>query len=120
MKIEYHNGHGDQLILTLTKNEAVEMINQLAATLLKTNLTDVSHYARLKIEFENDNNRWVPTNLDVLVEGDAFATRHGCQPTFPCGKHVEKTGSIPAGPCDREEGHDWACGRRNARPVYEA
>ena len=120
MKIEYHNAHGSQLILKLTKNEAVEMINGLAASLLKTNLTDISHYVKFKTEFENDNDRWVPTDLDVLVEGDRRKTeRDGCQPTFPCGKHVEKMGSIPAGPCDREEGHDWGCMRRNARPVYE-
>ncbi len=80
MKIEYHNAHGDQLILMLTKQEAVDMINGLSTALLKTNLTDVSHYVTFKTEFKNDNNRWMPTDLDILVEGD---TRLDCQPAFP-------------------------------------
>ena len=120
MRIEYHNAHGSQLVLTLTKNETVEMINGLATALLKTNLTDVSHYTTFKNEFENDNDHWVLTNLNVLVEGDPVTTENvGCKPAFPCGKPVEQMGSIPAGPCDLAENHEFGCIRRNARPDYE-
>src|SRR5271155_1656050 len=119
MRIEYHNAHGNQLVLTLTKQEAHDMIADLAVALSKTNFTDVSHYVEFKTEFENDNDRWVPTKLDVLVEGDKFKTeRDGCMPTFPCGKHVEQMGSIPAGPCDLVENHKWGCIRRNALADY--
>jgi hypothetical protein len=110
MRIEYHNAHGSQLVLTLSKNEAVEMINGLSTALLKTNLTDVSHYAGFKIEFENDNNRWVPTDLDVLVEGDRITTENiGCKPAFPCGKPVVGHPYCPDGPCNLTSTHDGPC-----------
>lgn len=119
MKVEYHNAHGSQLVLTLTPREAVEVFARANAALLKTLDTDVSHYATFKAEFENDNDRWVPTDLCVLVEGDPVTTENvGCKPAFSCGKPVERMGSIPAGPCDLEEGHEWGCIRRNARPDY--
>src|SRR5271170_1167888 len=110
MRIEYHNAHGNQLVLTLTKEEARDMIGDLAVALTKVNVTDVSHYVEFKSQFENDDNVYRPTNLDVLVEGDETMTvAHGCQPAFPCGKPVEQMGSIPAGPCDLVENHEFGC-----------
>ena len=120
MRIEYHNAHGNQLILTLTKEEARDMIGDLAVALTKVNVTDVSHYAEFQTEFENDDDVYRPTKLDIMVEGDKFKTeRDGCMPAFACGKPVERMGSIPAGPCDLTEGHEYGCIRRNAHPDYE-
>lgn len=119
MILEYHNGHGSQLVLKLTKQETVDMINALSAALLKTNFTDVTHYVEFQTLFENDNDVYATTAFDVFVEGDPTTTENiGCKPAFPCGKPVEATGSIPAGPCDLSEDHAWGCLRR-VSPVYE-
>jgi len=80
MKIEYHNAHGNQLILSLTPQEATEMISKITTALDKTVLSDVSYYVTFKTEFENDDDRWVPTDLDVVVEGNPTAD---CRPAFP-------------------------------------
>jgi hypothetical protein len=109
MRIEYHNAHGEQLILSLTPREATWMVSKITTALDMTLDTEISHYATFKTEFENDNNRWVPTEFNVLIEGDAFATRHGCLPAFPCGKPVTDHPFCPQGPCTREAEHDGFC-----------
>src|SRR5271170_4712064 len=102
MIIEYHNAHGSQLILTLTKQETVDLITDLSAALLKTNFTDVSHYVEFKSQFENDDDVYRPTKLDIMVEGDETMTAaRGCQPAFPCEKPVTGHPYCSDGPCNK-------------------
>jgi hypothetical protein len=119
MKIEKHNAHGMQLVVTLSLSEAAQLLEKLARTLRLAGDTNVNHYVDIPCKFEDDNDQWVDTDFTVMVEGDPMMSEEaGCQPAFPCGKPVEQQGSIPAGPCDRQEGHDLFCCRHNARPDY--
>ena len=114
MRIEYHNAHGNQLVLTLTKQEAHDMVADLAVAISKTNRTDVSHYLVFKTQFENDNDVYRPTDLDIIVEGDETMTAaRGCQPVYPCEKPVTGHPYCPEGPCNKETGHDGPCFVRN-------
>jgi hypothetical protein len=80
MKIEFHNAHGNQLILSLSKEEAAWLISDVTKSLLLTSKSDVSHYASFKIKFENDDDRWVPTDFDIVVDGDPVKSEDvGCQ-----------------------------------------
>ena len=74
MRIEYHNAHGEQLILRMTQHEAEKMISKINQVIDKTSNTRISHYAAFETEFENDNDRWLRTEFDIVVEGD----REGC------------------------------------------
>jgi len=56
------------------------MISKIAMAIGMTADTKVSHYAEFQCEFENDDDHWRPTDLDILVEGDKFITREkGCK-----------------------------------------
>jgi len=110
MIIEYHNSHGNTLVLTLTKEEAQDMIGQLAVALRSTVRTDVSHYVEFKTQFENDNDVFRPTDLDIMVLGDeTMTTARGCQPAFPCGKPVTDHPYCPKGPCNMLVDHTGPC-----------
>ena len=119
MKIEKHNAHGMQLLVSLSPKEVWQLIKKLAQTNNMVAQADVSHYVTIACEFEDDNDRWVPTDFTIVVVGNpAKSEEVGCQSAYPCGKPVEVQDSIPAGPCDLQEGHDANCYRCNARPVY--
>jgi len=110
MRIEYHNAHGNQLILTLTEREAIDVIHQVSTALTMMLKTNTSHYAEFKTEFENDNDRWVPTDLDVMVVPHIeCASPSACRPAFPCGKPVVEHPYCPDGPCSEPTGHDGPC-----------
>jgi hypothetical protein len=84
MKIEYHNAHGDQLILTLTEREAIDMLHKISTALAMMLNTNIGHYVTFKTEFENDNDCWVPTELDILVEPHVeCGPETPCRPAFP-------------------------------------
>ena len=114
MRVEYHNAHGSQLVLSLTQSEAEDMLRRLLkATLMTPSDTGAGHYVDFKCYFENDNDHYSVTTLSMLVEGEPSA---GCQPAFPCGKRVEQRGVIPAGPCDLQQGHEPGCTRYTVAP----
>ena len=71
MKIEFHNAHGDQLVLTLNRVEAAHLISKITQALGAVLSTEVVHYAEFDTVFENDNDRWEPTKLDIVVEADS-------------------------------------------------
>lgn len=108
MKIEKHNAHGMQLIVCLSVKETLELVEKLLKTSRLSAGTDLNYYVTLPCEFEDDNDKWVPTDLTLVVDDNKSES---CLPSYPCGKHVEAMGSIPAGPCTRQEGHDWGCTR---------
>lgn len=103
MKIEKHNGHGMQLAVTLKPSEALSLAAKLLETAQKALDTDINTYVSVPCHFEDDNDRYVPTDFSVLVLGDDM---RDCQPTYPCGKPVED------GVCNRQAGHEYACYRR--------
>lgn len=106
MKIEKHNAHGMQLLVRLSVNEALALVEKLLKTGRLAAGTDFNYYVTLPCEFEDDNDKWVPTDLTLMVES---SKQELCLPSYPCGKHVEARGSIPAGHCIRQEGHEWGC-----------
>jgi len=111
MRIEYHNAHGRQLILTLTEREAIDMLHKISTSLNLMLTTNVSHYAVFKTEFENDDDRWVPTDLDVMVvpQIECAPSSPACRPAFPCGKPVTGHPYCPDGPCNMATNHDGPC-----------
>ncbi len=68
MKMEFHNAHGYQLILRLTEKQTVRMLSKVMSALVAAQSDGVNHYAKFDIEFENDNDRWEPTEFDIVVE----------------------------------------------------
>jgi hypothetical protein len=119
VKIEHHNAHGMQLVMLLSPVEALALARKLIDTASRVVETDLNHFVDMPCLFENDNDRWEPTDFDVVVEGNPVLSEDaGCQPTYPCNKHCEQEGSIPAGPCDHQVGHEHRCYRRWAKPDY--
>lgn len=117
MKVEKHNAHGMQLVVTLgAPEEALALAAKLVETATKAMKTGSSHYVSLPCAFEDDDDRWHKTDFAVVVEGSALGS--ACYPAYPCGKPVERMGAIPAGPCDLQAGHEDGCYRRNAEPDY--
>jgi len=119
MKIEKHNSHGMELVVTMTLDEADDLIAKVSGVAATRAETDLNTYVSIPCQFEDDNNRWVATDFTLMVEGDPVKSENaGCQAAFPCGKPVEQMGSIPAGPCDLQEGHEDHCYRRNTKLDY--
>jgi hypothetical protein len=94
MKIEKHNAHGMQLIVCLSVSEVLELVEKLSKTGNMVTRTDLNYYVTIPCEFEDDNDKWVPTDLTLAVEGPKAEPY---LPSYPCGKHVEARGSNPAG-----------------------
>ena len=120
MRVEKHNAHGMQLVVHLSPEEVFPLIEKLFKVAALVAVTNVNHYATIPCEFEDNNDRgWVPTDFTLMVEGDAAKSEElGCQAAYPCELPVEAMGSIPAGPCDLQDGHKPHCIRRNARPDH--
>lgn len=70
MKIEFHHGHGNQLIMRLNTYEAAKLLSGVSKSLNKVLGTKVRHYTKFETEFEDDNDRWEPTELDIVVQED--------------------------------------------------
>ena len=115
MKIEKHNAHGMQLLVRLSVNEALELVEKLLKTGRLVAGTDIDHYVTLPCQFEDDNDKWVPTELALMVEG---GSRLLCQPSYPCGKHVEAMGSIPPGLAPDKK--DMTGGVHDDVPVFDS
>lgn len=93
MKIEKHNSHGMELVVTFTPVEAREFIEKLFKAYSLTVETKFNHYVTTPCEFEDDNDKWVPTDFTFQVE-DGLKANHGCRAAYPCGK---------------QEGHEFRC-----------
>ena len=64
IKVEKHNAHGLNLVVTLSKSDADNLIARLINA---TQLRD-KNYVELQCVFEDDNDRWEPCELDFNVE----------------------------------------------------
>jgi hypothetical protein len=107
VKITYHNAHGEQLVFTLSETEVIQMIRQMVTAVAMMKETQIDHYVTFKVQFENDNDRWVDTDLDIVV--DSVFSGSGCRAAFPCGKPVVGHPYCPDGPCTIHVGHDGPC-----------
>lgn len=70
MKVEKHNAHGLELVVTLSQEEAAVFVSKLTTTLRLVRDKDVNHAIHLPCLFEDDNNRWEETEFTVVVERD--------------------------------------------------
>jgi hypothetical protein len=112
MKIEKHNSHGLQLSVTLTPAEALTMARKLLETAQRALevKSPVNYYVTVPCLFEDDNERWEPTDFTVSVgSGNPIEWR----PTYPCGKEIVQGGMNSAPEfCNEQEGHEHGCYRR--------
>lgn len=110
MKIEKHNAHGMQLLINLTPVEAIAFARKIVDTAQRSMETVVNHYVSIPCQFEDDNDRWVPTDLDIVVETGSL---RDCRPTYPCGNEIVQGGMNSAPEfCNMQEGHEHGCYRR--------
>lgn len=117
MKIAKHNAHGMQLLMELKPLEALALAVKLIESAQKAGKIggNTNFYFSMPCAFEDDNDRWVKTDFDVVVQAEHTDE---LLPTYPCEEPVEQQGFIPAGPCDLQKGHDDNCYRRHAKPEY--
>jgi hypothetical protein len=71
IKVEKHNAHGLNLVVTLSKSEADNLIALLVNA---TQLRD-KNYIELKCLFEDDNDRFESCELDFKVEPETVFDR---------------------------------------------
>ena len=79
MKIEKHDAHGMELLVRVSPLEALELAERLARTAQSVLQKQRDHYTRTPCEFEDDNDRWVETDFDILVE--STCARHDYEAT---------------------------------------
>ena len=87
MRIEKHNAHGMQLIMVITPEEALSLIEKLSkATGLTIAFEGSGHYIKQSCLFEDDNDRWETADFDVVVTPDYTNWSLGtdkCSPAYP-------------------------------------
>lgn len=105
MKIEKHNAHGMQLLVKIKPLEALMLAVKLIESAQKAGKIGgtTNFYFSTPCAFEDDNDRWVKTDFDVVVqnhEGNA----DDLEPTYPCGKEYEAYGKTQI--CNKQKGHE--------------
>lgn len=87
MRVEKHNAHGMQLLITVTPAEALLLIEKLSKAVGLTIASERDgHYFGQPCLFEDDNEKWVETDFDVVVTRDYEAWSAGlskCIPAYP-------------------------------------
>ena len=68
MKIEKHNAHGLQLVVTISRDEALNINTQLRKAINFSAQTGVDHFIRFASLFEDDNDKWEPTEFAIVIE----------------------------------------------------
>ena len=63
MKIEKHNSHGLELDITLTKEEAIDLVK----TLQNCNEKLSAYALTYGCQFEDDNDKWEDAGLTIIV-----------------------------------------------------
>jgi hypothetical protein len=112
VKIEKHNAHGMQLLVELKPLEALALAVRLIESAQKAGKIggSTNFYFSTPCAFEDDNDRWVKTDFDVVVQAD---NGRDLEPTYPCGKEIVQGGMNSAPEfCNMQKGHEHGCYRR--------
>jgi hypothetical protein len=107
VKIAKHNAHGMQLLVELKPLEALALAVKLIESAQKAGRIGgtTNFYFSTPCAFEDDNDRWVETDFDVVVQGfDVDANSDDVAPTYPCGKDYEAYGKTQV--CNMQKGHE--------------
>jgi hypothetical protein len=112
VKIEKHNAHGMQLLVELKPLEALALAVKLIESAQKAGKIGgtTNFYFSTPCAFEDDNDRWVKTDFDVVVTAEHA---NDLAPTYPCGKEIVQGGMNSAPEfCNQQKGHEHGCYRR--------
>lgn len=77
IRIEKHNAHGLQLVVSLKPGDVPELIKKLTQAVKLAKKTKVNHYAHFDVQFEDDNNRWESCSFVLSVDVDPN-DQHDC------------------------------------------
>ena len=114
MKIEFHNAHGNQLLVELKPLEALALAVKLIESTQKAGKIggNTNFYFSTPCAFENDNDRWVKTDFDVVVTA-SLDSDNALEATYPCGKEIVQGGMNSAPEfCNLQKDHEDGCYRR--------